>query len=282
MDISVLLENELAANSRGLKAEHGLSLYIEANGKKILFDAGPSESFIDNATKMGIKLEDIDIAVLSHAHADHAGGIVKFLELNHQASLYMSKNAVQQCFFKMGFLKKDVSIPGDVFAKHAQRICYIDDFTEIAEGVFLIPNITNHPHPLGEGGKKLLVKKDGKFYQDSFEHEVIMVIKQAEKIAVFTGCSHNGIANMAEAAVSRFPGTPIQALVGGFHLMGIPFKKTLGESKPFIEELAKTMLKFNIEKTYTCHCTGQKAFNILKKSMQNNLQYISTGQKITV
>lgn len=282
MNISVLIENELMENSIGLQAEHGLSLLIEANGKKILFDAGSSDTFIENAKKMGVKLEDIDIAVLSHAHADHSGGMIKFLELNSQANVYMSKNATQQCYFKMGFLKKNISVSPALFSEHAQRISYIDEMTEITEGVYLIPNISQHLYSRGEAQKKLLVKKDGQYYVDPFEHEIMMLIKQPDKMVVVTGCSHNGVTNMVEAAITRFPGTPIQALVGGFHLMGLPFKKTLGENKPFILDLAATMQRFNIQNIYTCHCTGLKAYEILKQTMQGKLQYIKTGQQISL
>lgn len=62
--------------------------------------------------------------------------------------------------------------------------------------------------------------------------------------------------------------------------MGIPFKKSLGESKPFIAALGRTMQKFG--KIYTCHCTGQKAYKILKQTLPDKLQYLSTGQQISL
>jgi len=42
---------------RGLLAEHGLSLWIEKDGKAILFDTGQSPVFCHNAKSMGIGLE---------------------------------------------------------------------------------------------------------------------------------------------------------------------------------------------------------------------------------
>ena len=46
MKLTVLMEN--TACREDLTAEHGLSLYIEACGKKILFDSGASAAFADN------------------------------------------------------------------------------------------------------------------------------------------------------------------------------------------------------------------------------------------
>ena len=68
-----------------LACEHGLSLYIEANGKRILFDTGASAAFADNAEKLGIDLNQVDLCILSHGHYDHGGGIKRFLEVNDHA-----------------------------------------------------------------------------------------------------------------------------------------------------------------------------------------------------
>ena len=45
--ITTLVEN--AVYGRSLQAEHGLSLLIESEGYKILFDTGQSDLFIRNA-----------------------------------------------------------------------------------------------------------------------------------------------------------------------------------------------------------------------------------------
>ncbi len=63
---------------RPLITRHGLSLYIESKGLKILFDTGPDESIIDNAEELSIDLSEIDFAVVSHGHYDHGGGVSAF------------------------------------------------------------------------------------------------------------------------------------------------------------------------------------------------------------
>ena len=54
MKIYALMEN--ISHDECLACEHGLSLYIEADGKKILFDTGASENFATNAEKMSVDL----------------------------------------------------------------------------------------------------------------------------------------------------------------------------------------------------------------------------------
>ena len=93
MKITVLAENTAVSNDFG--AEHGLSLLIESDGKKILFDMGQTDLFASNASLLGINLSDVDIAVLSHGHYDHGGGLKKFLEANTKAPVYINKHAFE-------------------------------------------------------------------------------------------------------------------------------------------------------------------------------------------
>ena len=76
MKFKILVENK--TDSSLVKAEHGLAVYIETHGKKILFDSGASELLIKNAEAMGVDLENVDFAVASHGHYDHTGGFPAF------------------------------------------------------------------------------------------------------------------------------------------------------------------------------------------------------------
>ena len=76
MRISFLSENK--TNNPGICAEHGLSIYIETDEMNILFDAGASDMFAENAQKMGIDLRNADFCVISHGHYDHTEGVPYF------------------------------------------------------------------------------------------------------------------------------------------------------------------------------------------------------------
>jgi len=93
MKITALVENTSCDPDLG--AEHGLSLYIETRRQKILFDMGQTDLFVSNAERLGINLSEVDLAVLSHGHYDHGGGLRRFLEINKRATVYLSRYAFE-------------------------------------------------------------------------------------------------------------------------------------------------------------------------------------------
>ena len=83
MKITCLVEN--TCGREGLGCEHGLSFFVETEGKKLLFDMGAGPLFHENAEKLDIDLCQADMAFLSHGHADHGGGLEEFLRVNTHA-----------------------------------------------------------------------------------------------------------------------------------------------------------------------------------------------------
>jgi hypothetical protein len=53
MRITVLVDN---AGNPGLRTEHGLSLWIEARGRRILFDTGQGNALRHNARRLRVPL----------------------------------------------------------------------------------------------------------------------------------------------------------------------------------------------------------------------------------
>ena len=125
MRIIVLLENK--SNNPNLQTKHGLSLYIEACGKKILFDVGPDATFIENANKLGINLSLIDYVVISHGHVDHGGGLSAFLQINDTATIHLQKNALRK-HFSMRPGGETAFIGLDASLKNNERIKFFDAF----------------------------------------------------------------------------------------------------------------------------------------------------------
>lgn len=97
--IIVLLEN--TTESSKLKCKHGLSLYAETENHKILFDMGPDALFLKNAEAIGVNIADIDVAVISHGHVDHCGGLKYFLEKNQKAKIYLRPQAFEEHYVKV-------------------------------------------------------------------------------------------------------------------------------------------------------------------------------------
>ncbi|MBQ8057607.1 MAG: MBL fold metallo-hydrolase [Ruminococcus sp.] len=254
MRITVLAEN--TSNYKNLGCEHGLSLYIEIGKHKLLFDMGQSELFYENAKKLNIDLTQVDIAVLSHGHYDHGGGLKKFLQINSKAKVYLSNYAFEPHYNGEKYIGLDVTL------KDSDRLVFVGDELEIADGLTLFScNNEWCKWDINSGGLSVL-KNDEKI-PDPFLHEQYLLIEENEHKVLISGCSHKGILNLNDWFA-------VDTIVGGLHV-----SKWSDDS---LESLAK-MLNFIKVSFYTCHCTGVEQFKFMKERMKR-LHYISTGDVI--
>ncbi|GFP76272.1 MBL fold metallo-hydrolase [Clostridium fungisolvens] len=280
MKISILIENT-KNNTKDLICERGLSIYIETNGKRILFDTGKSGNFISNANNMGIDLKHIDAAILSHGHHDHGGGLLSFLQINNKSRVYAKRAVDRDFYFRTMLFSSSIGINKKMFNEYLDRINYIDEFTEIIDNVYIITDIEKR-HKIPKGNKYLFVKDGDRLINDKFEHELIMVIREKDDLTIFTGCSHNGTVNMIDAVRNRFPDLKIKAIVGGFHLVRFPLVNSLTPSEEEINLLLKKIQEEDIKEVYTGHCTGEKAFKKLESALCSNVTYIRTGMEFNI
>lgn len=258
MQITVLAEN--TSLNENITAEHGLSLYIEACGKKLLFDMGQSDLFFKNAKTLGIDLSKVDIAVLSHGHYDHGGGLETFLSINKTAPVYISKNAFLDYYNGTEkYIGLDKSLADD------PRFVFLDKTTKIQDG-FILYNCNESEKSVELGSFGLLQRTENGFEDDRFDHEQYLEIIEDGKRALVSGCSHKGILNI----VKWFEP---DALVGGFHFSKLPLDGTL-------EGYAKTLAAYDTA-FFTCHCTGTEQYEFMKKYIPR-LSYISAGTVIKI
>ena len=282
MRIISLIENTKPEGRDDLTAEHGLSLYIEHKGQHILFDTGATGAFARNAEKLGVDLGTVDVLVISHHHFDHGGGLARFLELNTEAKIYLRKSKEENFYFRaLGIINKYIGLDQELLQKHAGRFEQVEGVTRILPGVSILTEIPRQ-YGLPRGNRKLFVKKGDTYEPDDFGHELILVMEEQDQLVVFSGCSHNGILNMMTAVTRQFPDKPVKAVFGGFHLIGLPVLNTMAASKSEVRALGKALLKYPVERVYTGHCTGKKAFRVLKEVMAQTLKDFSTGRDITL
>ena len=72
MKLTVLVDNNTIID-RYLLGEPAVSFFIESRGRRVLFDTGYSDVFLENADRLGIDLSDLDAVVRSLVLGPAAG-----------------------------------------------------------------------------------------------------------------------------------------------------------------------------------------------------------------
>jgi 7,8-dihydropterin-6-yl-methyl-4-(beta-D-ribofuranosyl)aminobenzene 5'-phosphate synthase len=274
MKITALIEN--TACSGALAAEHGLSLYIEAAGKKVIFDTGESGTFAENAETLGVDLDSVDFAVLSHGHYDHGGGLRTFLSKNRLAMIHLRQSAFDRHYSQLPDTLRyngldETLLPNARFI-FTDPICVIDEhFSLFSEVPAYEPRYVSNSVQM-----ELL---DGRLQPDRFVHEQNMVVEENGKYVLVAGCAHCGIYNIIRRFRELYRRDP-DAVVGGFHLMIPSLKKPLPDSD--IDALADKLKAMTATRFYTCHCTGQYAYERLRSSMGDQVDYLSGGRTVEI
>ena len=268
--ITVGVDN-IAAN--GLKGEWGLSLFIEYGENKILLDTGGSGLFLKNYEKLGIDIADVDYAVLSHAHCDHANGMPVFFEHNSKAKFYVSENTAADCYGQILFVKFYCGIPKSLMSGYADRIVKVPGFYEITDGVYIVGHKAGGYPDVGKKGH-MLRKSSGVWRPDDLCHEQSLVLDTDKGLVILNSCSHAGPEIIMAEVSEAFPDKKIYGYLGGLHLWDRP------ESD--IREAARVFKQSGVQYVATGHCTKDRAFNILKEELGDNIEQFRTGLVIEV
>lgn len=258
MRICCLMDNRAR---EGFAAEHGLSLWIEAAGKKLLFDAGESGAFAENAQRLGIELAQADAAVLSHGHYDHAGGMERFLELNAGARLYLRRGAEEPHWSLSTGERRYIGLSEQLLA--SGRLAWLDGDFELFPGLRLFG--TGPGGELVPEANAVLLGPDG-LSRDDFRHEQSLMIEEEGRLVLISGCSHCGIVNI----LRRSP----DLVIGGFHL-AIP--GTDGMDAEYVDAVAARLLARPGMRCCTGHCTGERSLVRLRELMGERVRELNAG-----
>ncbi len=249
--ITTLMEN--TSTKVNLGSEHGLSLLIEGENARILYDTGSSPRFLLNAETLGVSLSNLDAVILSHGHYDHTGGI---------ASLLLQDEKPKKIYIGTGFFdrryrqKKDGLL--DISALFRQReleragVPYQEvkpGRTLLQDGVWLVSGFTSQV-AMEKPTPAMLRKSAAGLDMDLFEDEVALVLEGDKELALISGCSHVGVVNMC-MWVEKLFNRKVTTFVGGTHLMAADEKR--------IEATCQMLSEGGIKRLGACHCNGEQA-----------------------
>jgi len=258
METTILVDNT-ALFDRMFIAEHGFSAYIEAEGKRILFDTGYSDAVVKNAQKMQIDLLDLDYIVLSHGHFDHTGGlwhiIHQFMEAAIENTPYRLPRLIAhpRCFLPRP--KSPLADIGSIFtADEVKRVMPLElsaGPVSLTPDLFFLGEIPRvFPFEIIPPGPRRIVLPDNSMQGDHILDDTSLAFRSRDGLVIIPGCAHAGICNTVEYARKVCGESRVYDIIGGLHLRSAGSQ--LDATLAYLKDLQPTSL-------HACHCTSLAA-----------------------
>lgn len=276
MNITTLMEDRLGDIAE-LHNEHGLSLYIEADNKRILFDTGASGDILENAKLLNVDLKTLDYVLISHGHYDHSGGLTRLIkEINPSIELYVGDG-----FFNNKYSLRedgDYQFTGNSFdvgflRSHNIKTHYVNqDITYLTDDIMIFTNF-NRDEEFENTNQTMYLKQDGEFIKDPFWDEISLGVKTDKGLVIIVGCSHVGVVNIIDTIIQR-TGMEIYGIIGGTHL--------IKEDDEKINKIIEYLKDKEIEVVGACHCTGKQGETMLEQQLEENFINNNTGDVLSI
>jgi len=275
MQITVLVDNNTLIG-RYFQGEPSLSFLLEENGKKILFDTGYSDAFINNARKMGISLYDLDYVVLSHGHLDHTWGLSSLIKLYTEA-IYEKINFKRPEIIAhpMTFLSKsknELKEVGSILSENKLTRNFSLNLSKeplwITEKLVFLGEIVRKNE--FEGRRVMGNLHHNSEEEDYMIDDTALAYKSPKGIVVITGCSHSGICNIIKQAKDICQDNRVIDVIGGFHLLN-PSSEQLKFTLDYLNKVKPDIL-------HPCHCVDLQSKIAL--SQVTNVKEVGVGLKL--
>ncbi|MFH0729005.1 MAG: MBL fold metallo-hydrolase [Pseudomonadota bacterium] len=267
--ITILVDNHAGD---GLLAEHGLSLWIETEGKHILFDTGQGRALESNAEILGIDLSQTDTIVLSHGHFDHSGGISQVLQQAQNADIYCHPGVVSPRYAIRNGTPKSIQMPPKSMTAidrlPSQHVHWVQQPIILFGKIGITGPIPRETIYEDTGGPFYLDPEGRR--PDPIEDDLALWIRTEKGLIVCVGCAHAGLVNTLNHVRHLSNGPSVRAIMGGFHL--------LGASQDRLLQTVAALRLLKPDRVVPCHCTGEPAVASLFNAFEERVSPGAAGR----
>ena len=257
MKLTCLVDNAVHPHT-SLWGEHGLAFLIESEEGRVLFDTGASGTvLLHNLGMAGVGLESIAALVLSHAHADHTGGLPALLKRRSGLPVYAHPDLMRERFSRRGGQMKARGLPLDAQVLRQRADLHLDDAPqEVLPGVWTTGEITERSEPEGRSPHHFV--RDGETWvPDPYRDDMALILDVSRGLVLVCGCCHAGLLNTLSHVRRAFGRDPV-AVVGGTHL--------ISADEAHLRRLVQVLQRLGPPALYLNHCTGQAAYVALAQA----------------
>jgi 7,8-dihydropterin-6-yl-methyl-4-(beta-D-ribofuranosyl)aminobenzene 5'-phosphate synthase len=267
--ITCLVDNSVQRGSP-FWGEHGLAFWIETEGRCALFDTGQSGTVLQhNLDLLGLNPREADVAILSHAHLDHTGGVDAILSLKPDLPVYARPDIFRPRFsFREGEYKS-IGLPRTL-KKQLQTadLNLSEDPIEVLPGLWTSGEISERPEREGRSPHHYVPHDEG-WKPDPYQDDMSLVMDTGEGIVLICGCCHAGLLNTMAHVWQTFQ-RPILAVLGGTHLTCLD-----GDDLCHVVEVIRE--NYAPIHFYLNHCTGEQAYVALTNAFIGQVKPCPVG-----
>jgi len=212
---------------------------------------------VDNATRMGIDLSEVDAIMLSHGHYDHFGGTLSVLKAigKNKLPIYVHPELfLPRAFAKEEFIKVSNNLTIEDVEIHGGKVIESKSPTKLFNDSILISGEVprNTSYETGYSAEHRLINDSWVNSPDIIDERCLVLNLKNKGMCVFTGCGHTGVVNATNHAMSLLDTDKGHLIMGGFHLAGPEFTDRITPTVSDLKEI-------NPNYIVTGHCTGRQA-----------------------